>query len=120
MTKRMTTEQLEAIRKRAEAATGEEWTDFDEHSGGNVVYEYDRLTEGNDSIIADCETAADAEFIANAREDIPALLAEVERLRVALIEIADIDDWDYGLEIAKNITFKTIGEPKGWDGIDIE
>lgn len=80
MTK-LTARQLEAICKRVEAATGEEWTDFDEHSGGNVVYEYDRLTEGNDSIIAECETAADAEFIANAREDIPALLAEVERLQ---------------------------------------
>lgn len=60
------------------------------------------------------------ELYVTAREDIPALLAEVERLRAALIEIADIEDWDYGLEIAKNITFKTIGEPKGWGGIDIE
>lgn len=39
---------------------------------------------------------------------------EVEQLRNALKEIADIDDWDYGLEKAKDITHKTIGEPEGW------
>ena len=53
---RMTTQEIEAIRKRAEAATGGPW---------NVI----EFNEGN------------TEFIVHSREDIPALLAEVARLR---------------------------------------
>ena len=108
---RLTPAQLEAIRKRAEAATEGKWFTDD----AELYVSADGYVE-----VAEAYEKADAEFIAHSREDIPALLAEVERLRTALIEIADIDDWDYGLEIAKNITFKTIGEPKGWGGIDIE
>lgn len=83
---RLTQEKLEAIRKRADAATGKEWTDFDGDDWGGVVYEYDRLTEDACEIIAECRTTADAEFIAHAREDIPVLLAEVERLQRELIK----------------------------------
>lgn len=82
MNKRLTTKELEAMRKRAEVSTGKEWTDFDGNNWSGVVYEYDRLTEDTCEIIAECRTQADAEFIACAREDIPALLGEVERLEI--------------------------------------
>ncbi|MFD2869870.1 hypothetical protein ACFSY7_15360, partial [Kurthia populi] len=35
----------------------------------------------------------DAEFIAHARQDVPALIAEVERLREALLLIQNSDTW---------------------------
>lgn len=42
----LTTQQLEAIRKRAEAATGMQWTHYDEDGDEtSSVYEYDRLTK---------------------------------------------------------------------------
>lgn len=74
MTKRITTEQLEAIRKRAEAAKGR-----------------------------GIGTREDLEFRAHAREDISALLAEVERLRNLIASnvscsvcVNQIDDgWEY-------------------------
>ena len=140
MTKRLTTQQLEAIRKRVVAATAGPWIPFYGYDGEAVVV---APTNEHGEIATDMYDN-DAEFIAHASEDIPALLAEVERLREknedmrikvevtdesaesiiaenerlqnALSEIADIADWDYGLEHAKDITFKAIGEPKGWDG----
>lgn len=74
---------LEAIRKRAEAATEGLWTNFEDvaYLERRQVYEYDELTETNVDVIADCRRIQDAEFIANARQDVPALIAEVERLR---------------------------------------
>lgn len=90
MTNRLTTEQLEAIRKRAEAATEGPWVWDDKGThrtdmprlrgvpwnvmdfGNNATYYPTEGTPPDDN---------DAEFIAEARVDIPALLAEVERLR---------------------------------------
>lgn len=74
---RLTAEQLEAIRKRAEKATPGRW---------NKEYGYGKRIRASNSIPVIDEqvgirTEADAEFIANAREDIPKLLAEVERLQ---------------------------------------
>lgn len=80
----MTREQLDAIRARVEAATRGPWeagTAFCCPVAGWVdgpkrtvcpVYEGTKRTHTLD--------ANDAEFIAAAREDVPALLAEVERL----------------------------------------
>jgi hypothetical protein len=94
----MTREELEAIRARADAATagpwaamdnsvytGRQWRDivagvrgivypsgFTRHSGGETETHYGvAISDEN------------ADFIAHARTDIPALLAEVERLRGA-------------------------------------
>ena len=76
--------QIEGIRKRVAVIKkyGEEWTNFDgsSYEYGTTVYEYDRLTESDCGIIAHCESEELADFIANAREDITALLAEIERL----------------------------------------
>lgn len=91
MTKRLTTEQrltparLEAISKRAEAATEGPWRRaMYKVRGGDMNYE-----------MADPPRIVDAEFIAGAREDIPALLAEVERLRTVLAFYADESNNDY-------------------------
>lgn len=76
----MKTEQLEAIRIRADKASkgpwewDEDYLTFRKHGMLEPVIWAGR--HGN--IIME---EADADFIANAREDIPALLAEVERLR---------------------------------------
>jgi len=83
----MNEEQIEEIRKRAEAvARGEWYVGVD----GSVN---DRRDDFNWKI-AEVKEKSDAEFIAHAREDIPALLAEVERLReeVRYLE-EDVERW---------------------------
>lgn len=65
-------EQLQAIRERCEAATPGEWK-------VSVDYVY-KIDGDREILIADCPNVHDAAFVAHAREDIPALLAEVERL----------------------------------------
>jgi hypothetical protein len=107
--KRLNAEELEAIRKRAEAATQGPWywekfnpdeDDYDtempylnsekesimDFGDGEQFYP----TEGNPP------NEADAEFIAKAREDVPKLLAEIERLKLALEEISDINEYASG------------------------
>ena len=86
------TDRLEEIRQRAEAATPGPWVAYgntvdQEKTGWHQVVgteltglpymTYERLTTKNE----------DATFIAHAREDIPYLLAEAERLRIALASV---------------------------------
>ncbi|RSL28949.1 hypothetical protein D7Z54_33780 [Salibacterium salarium] len=89
---------IEAIRKRAEAATEAPWDDFDDNWDGSV-YEYDALTESCVDIIAECKTTnklADAAFISAAREDVPRLLAEVERLQSIIRSVYSLaNEFDY-------------------------
>ena len=73
---RLTTQELEAIRKRAEQATEGPWDYSEEYFIGSRS----EVVEVGEAYID-----ADAEFIANAREDIPKLLAEVEALTNALM-----------------------------------
>lgn len=75
----MTDEQLAAIRARCEAATGGPW------EVGHKCEIYTRHYQVGP--IGDFWEPADARFTAHAREDIPALLAEVERLRELLRQI---------------------------------
>lgn len=79
MTTRLTTEQIEAIRKRAEKVSDGDW--YAEVSTFENATE--KLTEiaVQPGVAMSVRTEADAEFIANAREDIPKLLAEVERYK---------------------------------------
>lgn len=83
--KRLSPEELAQIAERCEKATEGPWDDFSEGLGwvGNV-YRYDELTDTDDMEIAHClnkrNNYNDAAFIANARQDIPKLLAEIERL----------------------------------------
>ena len=76
----MTKEQLEAIKRRA-AATSGEWR-------RELTYPY-YVTSGT-TIIAETgwgdDKGENAEFIAHARTDVPTLVAEVEKLRGLLEE----------------------------------
>lgn len=83
----MTNDQLEAIRKRAEAATPgpwEVWTGCSWRRIGSsrtareVILPTNHPSDNHPDLSMREE---DGEFVAHAREDIPALLAEVERLR---------------------------------------
>ncbi len=84
MTKRLTTEQLEAIRKRTEAATAGPWNFRGQ--GNTLIGRGARFGYVLRAVKVDVDAEIDigledADFIAKSREDIPALLAEVERLR---------------------------------------
>jgi len=90
---------LDAIRARAEAATEGPWgvIDWDSPDEGVNFIHVLQEQDGLETVCALPNPAeytnrsclrADAEFIAHAREDVPALLAEVERLR------RDRDEWE--------------------------
>jgi hypothetical protein len=68
---------LDAINARCKAATSLPWTSqpYDD------LWEVTPVAGGQDYGVFE---EADAEFVAHAREDIPALIAEVERLRLIL------------------------------------
>ena len=79
----MTQEQLDAIRGRVTAATHGpwcHWSGWDQRD--NCVKSDSR--EDMHTVADVIPEADDAQFIAHAREDVPALLAEVERLRARL------------------------------------
>ena len=74
----LTTQELEAIRKRAEQATEGPWSingkDYPNDKTAKLV------TNKHVYIAKSFNGESDADFIANARTDIPKLLAEVDRL----------------------------------------
>lgn len=72
----MTNEELQQIRERAEKATAGPW----EYDGSDI------MAPPFLDIVDHVYETADADFIAHAREDIPALMAEVERLRTIIDE----------------------------------
>ena len=84
--------ELERIRERCEAASPGPWKSFiegrDHTSGSNFIMTGEGATRGND-IELDGATAADQDFIASAREDIPRLLAEIARLKRKRREAAE-------------------------------
>lgn len=76
----LTAEQIAEIRARAEAATPGPWTVFARDSSGQAVdyflgFDIEGPEEAQRGMFAN---RADAEFIAHAREDIPALLAALK------------------------------------------
>ena len=89
----MTKEELNEIKARAEAATPGPW---------DIGHEAPPLYASNQDIVAsrfckiiflgnkNFDLYRDARFIARARQDIPALVAEVERLQNALYNIRDL------------------------------
>lgn len=79
----MTEEELAAIEARAIAATEGPWTHDD--TTCSVVADSDKVKDWS---ITDLVTWENGRFIANARADVPALIAEVRRLRVQLAKIA--------------------------------
>ena len=72
--------ELEVIRNRCAQATPGPWKSFiegrDHTSGSNFI-----MTGGEDFELSGGGTTADQDFIAHARQDIPRLLAEIERLK---------------------------------------
>jgi len=88
----MTKDELNIIRARCDAATPGPWItcscDDDSFWGATVFAEQ----EGHDDeYIANFsrDQIADAEFIAHARADVPALLAEIDRLDAATQQAAN-------------------------------
>lgn len=91
----MTQTELEAIKARAAAATPGPW-EFD--GKGDIVPDGDK----SDFVAMIHYSAEDAEFIAHARADVPALVAEVERLRAENAKLDEmLDLWASG-EMEKN------------------
>jgi hypothetical protein len=86
----LTQDDLNMIKERAKKATPGPWYADDERWPGNenLQYWFDTHYDG----VGAAATKADAEFIAHAREDIPRLVAEVERLREA-IKTAERELW---------------------------
>lgn len=92
---------LEAIKARCEAATLGPWVLARHHAEPTIIslkadVQIARQPSGNSPLLGD------AEFITNARTDVPALVAEVERLRAELkrsqSEISRRDAHIYALE----------------------
>ena len=96
----MTQTELVAIRNRANKATAgktPEWFVDDEYENLVVREAWDcRL------IAQGIPSKADAEFIAASREDVPKLLAEIERLKSQFAHISDIAEGLYQLDYGKN------------------
>lgn len=83
----LTQDDLNTIKERAKKATFGPWYVDDERWPGNANLQYWFNTHYDG--VGAAATKADAEFIAHAREDIPRLVAEVERLREGLSAIAE-------------------------------
>jgi len=79
-------DELREIRARCDAARPGPWRSFvegrDHTSGSSFIMTGENATRGDDIELTGA-TAADQDFIAHAREDVPRLLAEIERQRQA-------------------------------------
>lgn len=84
---KMTDKELEEIRLRCEAATPGPWVSFiedrDHSSGSSFIMTGEGESRGTDIELTGA-TVADQDFIAHARQDIPKLLHEIERLKAEL------------------------------------
>ena len=98
MTDPMTTERLAEIEARANAATQGPW-EWHPYMGSGATLAKPNHPFHELNILKTTDdwppVAADAEFIAAARTDVPALLAEVRRLQDAAQAIA-VKAWDEG------------------------
>lgn len=95
---------LDAIEARANAATEGPWTAYPD---GFVWTKQPIL---GDPVSGSVELA-DAQFIAAARQDVPALVAEVRRLRAALGQIADMCDCRRGDLCASAVAHRALHGP---------
>jgi hypothetical protein len=82
VTDHLSTETLAEMEKRCAEATPGPWSSWvegrDHYSGDSFI-----RTEGEDIYLSGT-TAADQDFIAHARQDVPRLIAEVRALRAKL------------------------------------
>lgn len=85
----MTDQELTEIRLRCEAATVGPWVSYvegrDHTSGSDFIMTGEGDSRGEDIELSGA-TTADQDFIAHARQDIPELLKEIERLKELLLE----------------------------------
>jgi hypothetical protein len=88
-------EEIEAIKRRCEAATRGPWK-LTPLMSRNMRNPSAYLVTMPDGINSSDLLKNDAEFIAASREDVPALLAEVEKLRGLLSDVESnlIAGWD--------------------------
>lgn len=87
----MPQERLDAIQERADNATTGPWVRWEGWDDADNSVSSDGREDA--PTIADLITEkADAEFISRAREDVPALLAEVERLRDELAKAREVTE----------------------------
>lgn len=91
----MTTERLEEIKRREQAASKGPWArDKSDHTGSQVI------ARGNHVIgwhhrhgrQIDSQVVNDWEFMAHARQDVPDLVAEVERLKKVLDQAISVSE----------------------------
>lgn len=96
----MTPEELAEIERRLDAVTPGEWelSRYD-HGGGRI---WDAATKR--VLIADLYQEGDREFIAHARSDVPALIAELKRCQAVIAAVEDIAKWRPG---AESLVFKS-------------
>ena len=81
----MTESDLKIIEERAAKATAKPWFTTGESYGASHGLEYEVTDYENGGIwLAHCQKRDDAIFIAASRTDVPALVAEVRRLRALL------------------------------------
>lgn len=84
--------ELDEIRTRVERATPGPWRAWiegrDHTSGSSFIMTGCEGARGEDIELTGA-SESDFDFIANAREDVPKLLAEIERLR-ALVRVPDL------------------------------
>ena len=87
----MTEEELTQIRQRCLAATPGPWKSFvegrDHTSGSNFIRTGLEANQGSDIELIGA-TVADQDFTASARQDVPRLLDEIERLRKRQADLA--------------------------------
>lgn len=86
----MSEQELDRIEARARAATPGPWVSFvegrDHTSGSSFIKTRSAAGARGADIELSGATAADQDFIANARHDIPVLLDEIRRLRAELMK----------------------------------
>ena len=102
----ITGEELVQMKERAEKATEGPWGNgeqYEQMDPGHYVY-----SETSGLIVVAEEEGTfrgeDAEFIAHAREDVPRLVAEVERLRAVIYNVADARQYMDAHAFYKNVT----------------
>ncbi|MEA4896145.1 MAG: hypothetical protein VB064_12930 [Oscillospiraceae bacterium] len=90
---------IEEIKARAEAATKGKWQAIRSDDGNTSIF----TIVGRYIKLGDFENKTDADFIANAREDIPALVAEVERISANETKlINDMEEYKHKYHVALN------------------
>jgi hypothetical protein len=95
--KRLNAEELEAIRNRTEAATPGPWYAEDGTKHPLVTRPFMLIYPPDEEdadtggwVFGEISGQSDAEFIAHARQDVPKLLAEIERLKNVLNYIHEL------------------------------